>query len=317
MKDRRIELFADSKYNVTLWGSVIRCCLGGNHHDFPCAHSPQLAVAQARHRRCARPAPLQLRNAAQFELPKLIRDPVPPPDSAFALINTEPSTPVRPLPNPTQTSSQPGTHYHLQNLPCRAVTLRVWIALQASNPQAGAHLHRLTVLLRFLFHKRKRRIEVPHHHCTWHQVATAGKASTDCPQVLVPVGLGARQVRCLRNLEGDRLRTRRCLATLCPHQHRSLVLSPPLSPAIAGTTSSSSFSGPSSTSSALSTYQVSHGPFCPFTPTHITQVTPTLGELRRRLVRFLLMEVGHIAVVDISDMLNGIEVFERILKKFR
>lgn len=30
-------------------------------------------------------------------------------------------------------------------------------------------------------------VKVPHHHCTWHRAATAGTASTNCPQVLVPV----------------------------------------------------------------------------------------------------------------------------------
>lgn len=137
MKDKRIALFADSKYNVTLWGS-----------------------------------PLQLRNTAQFELPKLIRDSAAPPDSVRALINTEPLTHVCPLHNKRKRAvsrarivcQRRPRPYHLRDLPHRAVNLRVRISLQASNPQAGAHLRRPTVPLQFLFHKHKRRSRVPHYH---------------------------------------------------------------------------------------------------------------------------------------------------------
>lgn len=54
----------------------------------------------------ARPAPLQLRHAQQADLPRLIRDPAPPPDSARS------TTPLRPLPQqpPASNSSTPAAN---------------------------------------------------------------------------------------------------------------------------------------------------------------------------------------------------------------
>lgn len=81
--------------------------------EFQRAQSPQSAHAhlqqqphQQHHRSRSRPAPLQLRNAAQSDLPRLIRDPVPSgPDSA----RTQVSTPLRPLPMPNGQASTVST----------------------------------------------------------------------------------------------------------------------------------------------------------------------------------------------------------------
>ena len=81
--------------------------------EFQRAQSPQSAHThvqqqphQQHHRSRSRPAPLQLRNAAQADLPRLIRDPLPQgPDSA----RTQVSTPLRPLPMPNGQASAVST----------------------------------------------------------------------------------------------------------------------------------------------------------------------------------------------------------------
>ena len=69
-------------------------------------HGPAAGVAgHPQHRSRARPAPLQLRHAQQADLPRLIRDPAPPPDSARTMTSgSGGSTPLRPLPQPSMLS---------------------------------------------------------------------------------------------------------------------------------------------------------------------------------------------------------------------
>jgi mitogen-activated protein kinase kinase kinase len=45
-------------------------------------------------------------------------------------------------------------------------------------------------------------------------------------------------------------------------------------------------------------------------------VTPSLEDLRRKTVKFHLADDGHSRVVNVSDCEGGIEVLERVLKKF-
>lgn len=43
---------------------------------------------------------------------------------------------------------------------------------------------------------------------------------------------------------------------------------------------------------------------------------PSLDDLRRRLVRFRLAEDGHSAMISVAECSDGVEVFERVLRKF-
>ncbi|KAJ7285793.1 ste11-like protein [Mycena rebaudengoi] len=62
-------------------------------------------------------------------------------------------------------------------------------------------------------------------------------------------------------------------------------------------------------------YSVGHGPFKPSTPsTH--GPAPSLDDLRRKLVRFLLPDEGLSFTIDVTSCAGGIEVLEKVLKKF-
>ncbi|KAF9218247.1 hypothetical protein BS17DRAFT_791876, partial [Gyrodon lividus] len=73
-------------------------------------------------------------------------------------------------------------------------------------------------------------------------------------------------------------------------------------------------SGPASPSSASppAAFTVGRGPFNP--PSHNTALS--LDDLRRKLVKFILPEEGRSCVVDVADCAGGIEVMEKVLRKF-
>ncbi|KAJ7097890.1 ste11-like protein [Mycena belliarum] len=75
-----------------------------------------------------------------------------------------------------------------------------------------------------------------------------------------------------------------------------------------------SFNQPSTsgTPSPPSSYSVGRGPFTP----SAQGITPSLDDLRRKLVRFLLLEEGLTFTVDVASCIGGIEVLEKVLKKF-
>ncbi|KAJ7449849.1 ste11-like protein [Mycena latifolia] len=68
----------------------------------------------------------------------------------------------------------------------------------------------------------------------------------------------------------------------------------------------------SGTPSPPSSYAVGHGPFTP----SAHSVAPSLDDLRRKLVRFLLPDEGLNFTVDVASCAGGIEVLEKVLKKF-
>ncbi|KAJ6596932.1 ste11-like protein [Mycena vulgaris] len=71
-----------------------------------------------------------------------------------------------------------------------------------------------------------------------------------------------------------------------------------------------SFNQPSS--SGTPSPPVGRGPSTP----SAQSVTPSLADLRRKLVRFLLLEEGLNFTVDVASCAGGIEVLEKVLKKF-
>ena len=92
-------------------------------------------------------------------------------------------------------------------------------------------------------------------------------------------------------------------------QHPYASAQPPLSgaalsPIIETFQSSSNPSSPA--------FTVGRGPFHP--PSHSQQ--PSLDDLRRKLVKFILPEEGRSYVVDVADCAGGIEVMEKVLRKF-
>ena len=60
-------------------------------------------------------------------------------------------------------------------------------------------------------------------------------------------------------------------------------------------------------------FSVGRGPFS-LTPSNLT--APSLDDLRRKLVRFMLPDEGHSCTINAEDCAGGIEVLEKVLKKF-
>lgn len=69
---------------------------------------------------------------------------------------------------------------------------------------------------------------------------------------------------------------------------------------------------PSSSSSPLTSFAVGRGPFANAS----LNVTPSLVDLRRKLVKFMLGDEGHSATINVEDCKGGVEVLEKVLKKF-
>lgn len=61
-------------------------------------------------------------------------------------------------------------------------------------------------------------------------------------------------------------------------------------------------------------YTVSRGPFNPNTPSHSN--APSLDDLRRKLVKFVLPDEGLSFTIDVATCAGGVEVLEKVLKKF-
>ncbi|TFY62902.1 hypothetical protein EVG20_g6538 [Dentipellis fragilis] len=72
---------------------------------------------------------------------------------------------------------------------------------------------------------------------------------------------------------------------------------------------------PSASPSPPTSYSVGRGPFNrPNTPSYNS--TPSLVDLRRKLIKFQLAEEGHSCTINAEDCAGGIEVLEKALKKF-
>lgn len=69
------------------------------------------------------------------------------------------------------------------------------------------------------------------------------------------------------------------------------------------------------TPSPPNAFSVGRGPFNrPMTPQH--SAAPSLDDLRRKLVKFMLPEEGHSCTINAEDCVGGIQVLEKVLKKF-
>ncbi|KAG7452486.1 Pkinase-domain-containing protein [Guyanagaster necrorhizus] len=62
------------------------------------------------------------------------------------------------------------------------------------------------------------------------------------------------------------------------------------------------------------TYAVGRGPFNPSTPSHTN--APSLDDLRRKLVKIALPDEGLTYTIDVDNCAGGVEVLEKVLKKF-
>ncbi|KAI0273762.1 hypothetical protein BC834DRAFT_816743 [Gloeopeniophorella convolvens] len=71
---------------------------------------------------------------------------------------------------------------------------------------------------------------------------------------------------------------------------------------------------PSASPSPPTAYAVGRGPFANTSAPYNT--TPSLVDLRRKLVKFLLVEEGHSVTINVEDCVGGVEVLEKALKKF-
>lgn len=84
----------------------------------------------------------------------------------------------------------------------------------------------------------------------------------------------------------------------------------PIAESFAQTASTSSSPSPPSLA-----YTVGRGPFLnPSTPSQTP--VPSLDDLRRKLVKFLLPDEGLAFTIDVASCSGGIEVLEKVLKKF-
>ena len=70
---------------------------------------------------------------------------------------------------------------------------------------------------------------------------------------------------------------------------------------------------PSTSPSPPSSFAVGRGPFA--NPSS-TNTHPSLVDLRRKLVKFMLGDEGHSATINVEDCVGGVEVLEKVLKKF-
>ena len=68
-----------------------------------------------------------------------------------------------------------------------------------------------------------------------------------------------------------------------------------------------------STSPPPPSFAVGRGPFANASS---TGVPPSLVDLRRKLVKFVLGDEGHSATINVEDCMGGVEVLEKVLKKF-
>ena len=84
-------------------------------------------------------------------------------------------------------------------------------------------------------------------------------------------------------------------------------------PPTAGSSSSSSLASQNPNASA---YHVGRGPFRPSTPSSSAPGAPSLDDLRRKLVKFVFSDGGHTATVNVAECSDGVEILERVLKKF-
>ncbi|KAH7889234.1 Pkinase-domain-containing protein [Phlebopus sp. FC_14] len=102
-------------------------------------------------------------------------------------------------------------------------------------------------------------------------------------------------------------------ASAQPHPSQSLqpggqngpILSPIIESFQSGSSSPSSPSPPAA-------FTVGRGPFNP--SSH--NAAPSIDDLRRKLVKFILPDEGRSRVVDVADCAGGIEVMEKVLRKF-
>jgi mitogen-activated protein kinase kinase kinase len=60
---------------------------------------------------------------------------------------------------------------------------------------------------------------------------------------------------------------------------------------------------------------VGRGPFSNSNPSS-TNVPPSLVDLRRKLVKFVLGDEGHSTTINVEDCVGGVEVLDKALKKF-
>lgn len=63
-------------------------------------------------------------------------------------------------------------------------------------------------------------------------------------------------------------------------------------------------------------FSVGRGPFNPGTPSHSNAPSLSLEALRRKLVKFLLPDEGLTYTIDVDTCAGGVEVIEKVLKKF-
>ncbi|KAL0946856.1 hypothetical protein HGRIS_013023 [Hohenbuehelia grisea] len=104
-------------------------------------------------------------------------------------------------------------------------------------------------------------------------------------------------------------------AALQPPTSSAYNLSPIAESFMSQHSSSSSPSPPTGSSiSSAGAYSVGRGPFNPGTPLHAN--TPSLDDLRRKLVKFLLPDEGHSCTIDAATCAGGVELLEKVLKKF-
>jgi hypothetical protein len=54
----------------------------------------------------------------------------------------------------------------------------------------------------------------------------------------------------------------------------------------------------------------------PFVNASSSGVPPSLVDLRRKLVKFMLGDEGHSVTINVEDCMGGVEVLEKVLKKF-
>ena len=290
-----------------------------------------------------RPAPLQLNaNANRGDLPALIREQAP--DSARSVVHPI----IRPLPQPNQSTppsnSTPSSSAHSATpgllrpnlpplpppprgqppLPPTRNTTRApaYISQSQPQPQPPQNQGHLTPSGSWVNHHLP---SDPRPGNPGGKVSNARSISPVPPARLRSHPPGANHGRngSVTQNPSNNAPTSKLPSRPTPNAHPYASVQPALHPPTATATHLSpieeSFStqqnpAPSTPSPPMHAYTVGRGPFNPTNSAH--NAPYSLSDLRRKLVKFVLPDEGLSFTIDVATCNGGIEVLERVLKKF-
>ena len=290
----------------------------------------EISTNRSAHRRLeiTRPAPLHLSaNANRGDLPALIRE--QPPDSAKSAVHPM----IRPLPQPNQSTppsngqlSTPNSSVHSitpgllrPNLPplpshrgqpplppARNPTRVPAYTTQPPPPTPPQNQGHLTPWVNHYLPSD------PRPGNPGSKTPTA-RSISPAPATSIRTIHGRNGSLTLNNTLSSKLPSR-TNANTHPYASTQPTLHPPTSTATHLSPIEEAFSTQPASSPPAHAYTVGRGPFNPTNSAHNTPYS--LSDLRRKLVKFVLPDEGLSFTIDVATCNGGIEVLEKVLKKF-